>query len=141
MASCGNGLMGIICSILSIKVLVDWRTLVFSPLLLSVYSSIPRSRGVGKVYSGGQVFHDRERLSGLASMRRPQTTGELMQFLQAVNGLRALGWQRLSSPFECCWRSIWGEFNAGPSESRQIGRSRRKNGSTSRCLREAMHKT
>ena len=30
------------------------------------------------------MFHDRERLSGLASMRRPQTAGELMQFLQAV---------------------------------------------------------
>ena len=43
----------------------------------------------GKVYSGGQVSHDRERLSGLASMRRPQTASELMQFLQAVNWLRA----------------------------------------------------
>ena len=34
------------------------------------------------------MFHDRERLSGLASMRRPQTAGELMQFLQAVSWLR-----------------------------------------------------
>ena len=42
----------------------------------------------GKMYSGGQVFHDREHLSGLASMRRPQTADELMQFLQAVNWLR-----------------------------------------------------
>ena len=42
----------------------------------------------GKVYSGRQVSHDRERLSGLANMRRPQTAGELMQFLQAVNWLR-----------------------------------------------------
>ena len=39
----------------------------------------------GKVYSGGQVSHDRERLSGLASMRRPQTADELMHFLHAVN--------------------------------------------------------
>ena len=39
----------------------------------------------GKVYSGAQVFHGRERLSGLVSMRRPQTVGELMQFLQAGN--------------------------------------------------------
>ena len=39
----------------------------------------------GKVYSGRRVSHDRERSSGLASMRRPQTAGELMQFLQAVN--------------------------------------------------------
>ena len=42
----------------------------------------------GKMYSGGQVFHDREHLSGLTSMHRPQTAGELMQFLQAVNWLR-----------------------------------------------------
>ena len=42
----------------------------------------------GKVYSRGQVFHDRERLSGLVSMRRPQTVGELMQLLQAINWLR-----------------------------------------------------
>ncbi|CAM9747557.1 unnamed protein product, partial [Sphacelaria rigidula] len=46
----------------------------------------------GKVLSGGMVAHDRERLSGLANMRRPQTAGELifyfMQFLQAVNWLR-----------------------------------------------------
>ena len=43
----------------------------------------------GKAYSGGQVFHNGERLSRLASMRRLQTAGELMQFLQAVNWLRA----------------------------------------------------
>ena len=43
----------------------------------------------GKVYSGGQVSHDWERLSGMASIRRPQTVGELMQVLQAVNWLRA----------------------------------------------------
>ena len=35
------------------------------------------------------MFHDRERLSGLASIRRPQTVGELIQFFQAVNWLRA----------------------------------------------------
>ena len=38
----------------------------------------------GKMYSGEQVFHDRECLSGLAGIRRPQTAGELMQLLQAV---------------------------------------------------------
>ena len=42
----------------------------------------------GTVYSGGQVFHDRKRLSGLASMRRPQTADKLMQSLQAANWLR-----------------------------------------------------
>ena len=41
-----------------------------------------------KVYSGGQVFNDHERLSGLASMRCPQAAGELMQLLQAVNWLQ-----------------------------------------------------
>ena len=34
------------------------------------------------------MTHGRERLSGLMSMRRPQTPGELMQFLQAVNWFR-----------------------------------------------------
>ncbi|CAN0055433.1 unnamed protein product, partial [Sphacelaria rigidula] len=33
------------------------------------------------------VAHGRKRLSGLANMRRPQTAGELLQFLQAVNWL------------------------------------------------------
>ena len=42
----------------------------------------------GKVYSQGEVKHDSDRLSGLANMRRPETAGELMQFLQAVNWLR-----------------------------------------------------
>ena len=42
----------------------------------------------GKVYSQGQVKHDPERLTGLATMRRPETAAELMQFLQAVNWLR-----------------------------------------------------
>ena len=40
------------------------------------------------MYSQGQVKHDPERLTGLATMRRPETAGELMQFLQAVNWLR-----------------------------------------------------
>ena len=41
----------------------------------------------GKVYTGEKISHDREHLTRLASMRRPQTAGELMQFLQAVNWL------------------------------------------------------
>ena len=41
-----------------------------------------------KVYSRGQVFHDREQLSGLASMRRPQTACELIEFLKTVDWLR-----------------------------------------------------
>ena len=41
-----------------------------------------------KVYSQGQVKHDPERLTGLGTMRRPETAAELMQFLQAVNWLR-----------------------------------------------------
>ena len=42
----------------------------------------------GKVYSQGQVKHDPQRLTGLATMRRPETAVELMQFLQAVHWLR-----------------------------------------------------
>eukprot|EP00903_Cladosiphon_okamuranus_P017435 g16059.t1 len=42
----------------------------------------------GKVYSLGEIKHDPERLSGLANLRRPETAGELMQFLQAINWLR-----------------------------------------------------
>ena len=42
----------------------------------------------GKVYSHGKIEHDRDRLSGLANLRRPETAGELMQFLQAINWLR-----------------------------------------------------
>lgn len=40
------------------------------------------------MYSQGAVKHDPERLTRLATMRRPETAGELMQFLQAVNWLR-----------------------------------------------------
>ena len=36
--------------------------------------------------------HDPERIRGLVEMRRPETVGELMQFLQAAN------WMRLSLP-------------------------------------------
>ena len=65
---------------------------------------------------------DRERLSGLASMHRTQAAGELIQFLQALNllgtSLPRLAEFVLSSPFECCWRTTWGKFNAGASELR-----------------------
>ena len=94
----------------------------------------------GKVYSRGQVSHDRERSSGLASMRRPQTAGELMQVLQAVNWLRT-PLPRLVEVVEflrVLLEEPMGEFSAGPSESRRIGRSRRKHGSASRWLRGAM---
>ena len=40
------------------------------------------------MYSGEQVSHEWKRLSGLAGMRRPETAGELMQFLQTLNWLR-----------------------------------------------------
>ena len=46
----------------------------------------------GKLYSGTGVRHDPERIRGLVEMRRPETVGELMQFLQAAN------WTRLSLP-------------------------------------------
>ena len=40
------------------------------------------------MYSQGEVKHDPEQLAGLATMMRPETAGELMQFLQAVDWLR-----------------------------------------------------
>ena len=46
----------------------------------------------GKLYSGTAVRHDSERVRGLVKMRRPETVGELMKFLQATN------WMRLSLP-------------------------------------------
>ena len=45
----------------------------------------------GKLYSGTGMRHDPERICGLVEMRRSETVGELMQFLQAAN------WTRLSS--------------------------------------------
>ena len=42
----------------------------------------------GKVYSHGCVSHDPIRLQGLSDIRRPETPGELMQFLYAMNWLR-----------------------------------------------------
>ena len=41
----------------------------------------------GKMYSQGEFKHDPERLADLATMRLPETAGELMKFLQAVNWL------------------------------------------------------
>ena len=46
----------------------------------------------GKLYSGTAVRHDPEGVRGLVEMRRPETVGELMKFLQATN------WMRLSLP-------------------------------------------
>ena len=46
----------------------------------------------GRAYSGTDVQHVPERIRGLVEMRRPETVGELMKFLQAAN------WMRLSLP-------------------------------------------
>ena len=46
----------------------------------------------GNLYSGTVVRHDPGRVRGLVEMRRPETVGELMKFLQATN------WMRLSLP-------------------------------------------
>ena len=46
----------------------------------------------GKLYSGTGVRHDPERDRGLVEMRRPETLGELIQFLQAAS------WMWLSLP-------------------------------------------
>ena len=46
----------------------------------------------GNIYSGTAVRHDPGRVRGLVEMRRPETVGELMKFLQATN------WMHLSLP-------------------------------------------
>ena len=69
------------------------------------------------------MSHDRERLSGLASMRRPQTVGKLIQFLQAVNWLRT-SLPRLAAvvePLRVLLEGHMGGILAGSSESRRIG--------------------
>ena len=47
---------------------------------------------VWETLSGQTVSHDPERTQGLSELRRPETAGELMQFLQAIN------WMRTSLP-------------------------------------------
>ena len=42
----------------------------------------------GKILFGQTVSHDFERTKGLSELRRPETAGELMQFLQAINWMR-----------------------------------------------------
>ena len=42
----------------------------------------------GKIFSGQSVSHDPDRTQGLSELRRPETAGELMQFLQAINWIR-----------------------------------------------------
>ena len=51
--------------------------------------------GCGKVYSQGQVKHDPEHLTGLATTRHPETAGELMQILKVVDWLRT-SWPRIA---------------------------------------------
>ena len=68
----------------------------------------------GKVFSGEQVFDDRECLSGLATMRRPQVAGELMQFLQAVNRLRTTLPLKPPSSSGLCSRRTGGLPHARP---------------------------
>ena len=43
----------------------------------------------GKIFSGQTVSHDPERNQGLSVLRRPETAGELLQFLEAINWMRA----------------------------------------------------
>lgn len=43
------------------------------------------STTVGDLYSSVEVKHDPERLAGWANTRRPETVGELLQFVQAAN--------------------------------------------------------
>ena len=50
------------------------------------------AKSCGKLYSGTTVRHETGRVRGLVEMRRPETVGELIKFLQATN------WMRLSLP-------------------------------------------
>ena len=76
------------------------------------------------------MSHDRERSSELASMRRPHTADDLIQFLQAVTscGRFFLDWQRLSSPFECCWRTEAHEGNSTPDQASRVESGDRRGG-------------
>ena len=40
---------------------------------------------VWEILSGQTVSHDPERTQGLSEFRRPETAGELMQLIQAIN--------------------------------------------------------
>ena len=42
----------------------------------------------GKLYSGTSVRHGPERIGRLVERRRPETVGEMMQFLKAANWMR-----------------------------------------------------
>lgn len=87
----------------------------------------------GKVFRMAKIRHDRERLSGLADMRRPKTDGELMQFLQAASGywLRCLEWWRLLHHCVIFW-SLTCRDQAGLNAWLQVRPSFRKRGRWSR---------
>ena len=71
----------------------------------------------GKVYSQGQIKHDPEWLAGLATMRRPESAAELVQFLQAVNWL-CTSLPRMAEvlyPLRIFWRSIWWAPSVAPN--------------------------
>ena len=42
----------------------------------------------GRIYSGEATIQDPARVQGLLDLRRPETGGELMHFLQALNWVR-----------------------------------------------------
>ena len=65
----------------------------------SVFAAAPKAVFIrkeiewfGKILSRQTVSHDPERTQGLSEVRRPETAGELMQFLQDIN------WMRTSLP-------------------------------------------
>ena len=77
----------------------------------------------GKVYSGGEVRHDPDRLSGLANMRRPETAGELMQFLQAVKWLRT-SLPRMAEVVEPIRRLLEDHMVANPKRTKRVASNR-----------------
>ena len=77
----------------------------------------------GKVCSDGVVSQDPARIQRLSDMRRPQTAGELMQFLQAANWLRT-SLQRMAEVVEPL-RMFLEQLMAGASRrTKRVARNR-----------------
>ena len=77
----------------------------------------------GKVYTGGKGISRPgafKRIGEHVPSADDGCADAVFAGRKLVGGRFFLGWQRWSSPFECCWRSTWGKFHAGPSERRFV---------------------
>ena len=75
----------------------------------------------GKILSGQTVSHDPEHTQGLSELRRPETAGKLMQFLQA-------NWMRTSLPelaeFEAPLRALLEECLCNTHRTKRLAARR-----------------